>query len=133
MILFPSGELVSPDFSPRLWKGGALAPHFLPVSAVLVGPWSFQAPKGRDNLAQAKGLGFQIVTRPSPEGATHETILQTNCFGRIGKRKTISTGVGAPLQGLAESFLLETRAPPHGLGCDIAPLWGFPASLPTGW
>ncbi|MGA2984647.1 MAG: hypothetical protein ABSG32_12595, partial [Terriglobia bacterium] len=62
---------------------------------------SFQAPKGRDNLAQANGLGFQIVTRPSPEGAIHEAMLQTNCLGRIGKRKIISTGVGAPLQGLA--------------------------------
>ena len=91
-------------------RGGAdsASPHFSPVSEVLVGRWSFQAPKGRDNLAQADGLGFQIVTRPSPEGAIHETILQTNCLRRIAKRKTISTGVGAPLGG-------------------------FPALLPTGW
>jgi len=36
---------------------------------------SFQAPKGRDNLAQANGLGLQIVTRTSPERAIHETTI----------------------------------------------------------
>jgi hypothetical protein len=72
------------------------------------------APMGRPNLAQAIGLGRQIVSRPSPEGALHDTGVELVSADEPRIRKEIAAGAGAPLQGLAHSVILDTQA--VGLG-----------------
>ena len=69
---------------------------------------SKRAPKGRTNIAQANGLGLQIVFGPSPEGAIYDATVQP--LRRVGIGKKTVEGLRAPLQGLAYRLILETQA-----------------------
>ena len=107
-----------PYFSPRFWKSGvsALSREGLCID-------SPRAPKGRPNPAQAIGLGLQIASRPSPEGALHKTDVLPVGGDEPGIRERFPASIGTPLQGLAHSLILETQA--VGLGWVSAPRWGL--------